>query len=81
MTNRERVLAALQARPNQWLAGHELVEAGGGWRYGARIYELRAQGHVIEERRDPSGRTSVGQYRLVAPAKPEQTVLFAETAA
>lgn len=77
MTNRDRVLAALRARPNQWLSGHDLVDAGGGWRYGARVYELRQAGHVIEERRDPTGRTSVGQYRLVVDVKPEQTTLFA----
>ena len=81
MTNRERVLAALMARPNQWISGKALVEAGGGWRYGARVYELRQAGHVIEERPDPDKRSAVGQYRIVIAVEPVQTSLFGEDAA
>ena len=81
MTNRDRVLAALMARPNEWLSGKALVDAGGGWRYGARIHELRQAGHIIEERPDPEHRTSVGQYRIVIPVEPVQTSLFGSEAA
>ena len=80
-TNRDRVLAALMARPNEWISGKALVEAGGGWRYGGRIYELRQAGHVIEERPDPDKRTAVGQYRIVIPTEPVQQSLFGEDVA
>ena len=65
MTRREAVLSALSARPNQWVSGLTLVEAGSGWRYSARIYDLRQAGYVIEERPDPEKRSAVSQYRLV----------------
>lgn len=65
MTRREATLAALSARPNAWVSGLTLVEAGSGWRYSARIWELRQAGHVIEERPDPEKRSAVHQYRLV----------------
>ena len=79
MTNRDRVLAALMAHPNQWVSGRDLVDAGGGWRYGARVYELRKQGHVIEERPEPDSESRVGQYRIVV--EPEQTSLFGKDVA
>lgn len=74
MTRREIVLAALKARANEWVSADELVAAGSGWRYAARVWELRQAGHRIEERRDPTGRHATGQYRLIV--EPEQTLLF-----
>jgi hypothetical protein len=79
MTNRDRVLAVLQARAGEWISGVDFVAAGGGYRYGGRVHELRQAGYVIEERRDPTGRTAVGQYRLVVD--PVQLAAFGETAA
>lgn len=67
MTRREVVYAVLRDRANEWVSANDLVDAGSGWRYAARVYELRAAGHVIEERADPTGRTRVAQYRLVVP--------------
>lgn len=64
MTRREAVLRYLQARPNQWTPGLELMNAEvGGTRAGGRIHELRLQGHQIERR--PSERSAVWEYRLV----------------
>lgn len=82
MTRRSIVLETLGAHPNQWVSGLTLVEAGSGWRYSARIYELRKAGHVIEERPDPSGRSAVHQYRLVVEeVAPGQIPLFGSEAA
>ena len=81
MTRRSATLAALSARPNTWVSGLTLVEAGSGWRYSARIWELRKQGFVIEERADPEKRSAVHQYRLVvAEVAPGQIPLFGEAA-
>lgn len=81
MTNRDRVLATLMARPNEWISGVEFVAAGGGYRFGGRIHELRQAGHVIEERADPERRSAVHQYRIVIPVEPQQTSLFGEDVA
>lgn len=64
-TNKQIVLDTLVAAHGSWVSGTTLVEAGAGWRYGGRIYELRQAGHTIEERRDPEKRSAVHQYRLV----------------
>ena len=55
-----RALAALQH--GQWTSGNELARVC-GWRFSARLFELRAAGYRIERR---SSRTSaVDDYRLV----------------
>ena len=80
MTNRENALALLQRHANHWVTGQMLVEAGAGYRYSARIWELRQPkwgGYNIEERRDPSGRSALGQFRLVDE---RQMSLFGEAA-
>lgn len=66
MTRRDAALTALQARPGQWITGAELIDAGAGYRYAARIHELKQAGHRIEERADPTKRSKLGQYRLIA---------------
>lgn len=76
MTNRECALALFLRRPGEWIGGQEFVEAGAGYRYAARIWELRQPkwgGHNIEERRDPTGRSALGQWRYIA--EPVQTSL------
>ena len=65
MTRREIAYTVLREHANEWVSGSALVEAGVGWRYSARLYELRQAGHVIEERPDPN--SSIHQYRLVIP--------------
>jgi hypothetical protein len=55
------ILGRLQAGP---ATGLELVHAGGGLRYNARIFELRKRGHVIEKTLVDEGR-GIWSYRLV----------------
>ena len=72
MTRREIAYTVLREHANEWVSGSQLVEAGVGWRYSARLYELRKAGHVIEERPDPN--SAIHQYRLVLPdVAPGQT--------
>lgn len=60
------VLARLRAAEGGWVRGIDLAHPDvGGLRFGGRVHELRAMGHVIEDRPDPSGKTRVHQYRLV----------------
>ena len=63
MTKREIVYTVLRERANEWTSGLMLVEAGAGWRYSARIHELRQAGHNIEQRASKS--SAVHEYRLV----------------
>jgi hypothetical protein len=65
MSNRDVAYNVLRDHANEWISGNTLVAAGAGYRFSARIYELRKAGHVIEERPDPSGRSAVHEYRLV----------------
>jgi len=57
-----RCLARL--RGGEWVSGNQLFEVA-GTRYGARLFELRQEGHVIEKR--PAPRSAVPQYRIVEP--------------
>jgi hypothetical protein len=60
-----RVLAALQASGSTGATTHELGQANiGGFRFGARIHELRAAGYRIVERRE---RTGSSRYTLIDP--------------
>lgn len=85
-TRRERVLEYLQQRPNTWVPGLELMNAEvGGLRAGARLYELRLEGHDIIRRPDPA--SAVHQYMLrlsdeqfMRRVGAEQLGLFAEVA-
>lgn len=57
-----RCLARLRHANGAWVPGRELAEVS-GYRFGGRIFELRAAGFVIERR---SSRTSaVDEYRIV----------------
>lgn len=56
-------LAALRASHGAWISGNELAHAS-GWRFSARVYELRAEGYVIERRSSRNG-WAVDEYRLV----------------
>ena len=81
MTRREIVLSVLREHANQWVSGKTLVDAGSGWRYSARIYELRKAGHVIEERPDPEHRSAIHEYKLVlSEVSPGQTAMWSDAA-
>lgn len=72
MTRRQAVLRYLQARPNIYVPGMELMNAEvGGTRAGARMEELKKEGHDIRSR--PSKRSAVWEYMLrvedVAPGQ------------
>jgi hypothetical protein len=77
MTKRQIAFTVLRENANEWVSGNLLVEAGVGWRYAARIHELRAAGWKIESRPDPSG-SAIHQYRLVLEdVAPGQTTWLA----
>ena len=74
-TQRERILQALQECPGQWVPSYELAAIA--LQYGARIYELRKQGYLIENKaQDVNGQVH-SAFRLVPAAS--QARLF-ETA-
>ena len=66
MSRRSVVYTVLRERANEWTSGNTLVAAGAGYRFGARIEELRKAGHTIESRRAP-GNSATWEYRLVIP--------------
>ena len=61
-TSKQRILWLLREAEGRWLSGLALAEVG-GYRFGARILELRADGYAIQRR--PSPRSAVHEYRLV----------------
>jgi biotin operon repressor len=67
-----RVLDCLRAADGAWISGNRIVADGGGWRYSARIHELRAAGYDIE-RRSVRG-SSVDEYKLVEQLQLELAV-------
>jgi hypothetical protein len=78
MSNRDIAYNVLRDHANEWISGNTLVAAGAGYRYSARIAELREAGHTIEARRDPSGKSSVWEFRLVLrDVAPGQETLWA----
>jgi hypothetical protein len=78
MSNRDVAYNVLRDHANEWISGNTLVAAGAGYRYSARIAELREAGHTIEARRDPSGKSSVWEFRLVLrDVAPGQETLWA----
>ena len=70
-TRKQLVLEYLQARPNQWVSGLDLMNKWvGGMRAGARMLELRKEGHDIRSR--PSKTSDVHEYVLIVETKPVQ---------
>lgn len=65
MTRRDVTYAVLRDHANEWVSAYQPIEAGAGLRYSARVHDLREAGHTIETRRDPTGQTTLAQYRLV----------------
>ncbi|MBX3031900.1 MAG: hypothetical protein KF809_17270 [Chloroflexi bacterium] len=69
MTQTQELLALLRERP-EGVTPLEALDEIGTLRLAARVYDLRAEGHVIEDRTVPvtarNGRTAhVKRYRLV----------------
>jgi hypothetical protein len=74
-SNYDRVLEYLQVRHDRGATNGELLNVG-GFRYGARIYELRKAGWIIETRP-----LADGEYRFILKGKlQDQSSLFAEMA-
>lgn len=68
-TRKQLVLERLQATPNEWVPGMDLMtKEVGGTRAGARIFDLREDGHKIVTGNDPN--SDVDRYMLVV--KPTQ---------
>ncbi|HEV3219565.1 MAG TPA: helix-turn-helix domain-containing protein [Candidatus Acidoferrales bacterium] len=73
MTQKHRILARL--RTGEWLSVVEATNEMFILRLGARIFDLRAEGHNIIERK-VAGR-SYSEYRLIPPNVPKLPPAFA----
>ena len=80
LTRKEQVLTYLEARKGTWVDGPEIAtEEVGGSEGLKRLRELRAEGHVIFNRKHPDPGRDVWQYQLVdkpvvpPPLKPDAT--------
>lgn len=84
-TRKEQVLSYLKEHLGEWVDGTEIMnEKVGGQRGGARIFDLRDDGYLIQARRHPDPERDIWQYRLpsdtqaplpepVSPLRPEAT--------
>lgn len=70
-TQRDKILALLQSRANQWVALFEILPLAA--QYGARIFELRGAGHRIENKTEHRNGQVHSWFRLV---EPDQARLF-----
>jgi hypothetical protein len=61
-TKKARLFALLKSR--RWQHVRDLAKAG-GFRFGARLEELRVDGHTIKVKRDPK-KPNLFHYRLVS---------------
>lgn len=59
-----RLLTLLES--GRWVCGDDLALEGIGWRFGARIHELRQDGYMVESRpcKAHPHTSRVGAYRL-----------------
>ena len=75
MTQAQRILALLRRNGESGVTAIEMLEEVGSFRLAARIFELRAMGHLIDSEpwRTPSGKV-VSRYIL--HEKPEQLPLL-----
>jgi len=65
-SKKQEILKILQERKNTWVDSKLLFQITvGGERFGARIEELRKEGHVIETRQNPDPSKKAWQYRLI----------------
>jgi hypothetical protein len=76
MTQKDRILNRL--RTGEWLSVVEATKEMYILRLGARIFDLRAEGHNIIERK-VAGK-SYSEYKLIAPVVPKLPPAFAPKA-
>lgn len=70
LTRKQQVLQYLKDRANQWVDGPEIAnETVGGSEGHKRWRELRDEGYPVENRRHPSPRRDIWQYRYVSSAR------------
>lgn len=75
MTRRSVTFDVLRDHANEYVSGLTLVAAGSGYRYSARIAELREAGWKIESRRSKD--SAVWEFMLVIEdVAPGQTELW-----
>ncbi len=55
MTAKAEALAVLARHAGEWVTAQELIDAGAGYRFGARLDDLRRDGHAIESKRGKRG--------------------------
>ena len=66
-TQCEKILAALQATPGEWVSLLALWKASGSMAVHSRINDLRQRGHIIENRTPQVARQVHSSYRLILP--------------
>ena len=70
-TRKQLVLEVLEKNLNVWIDGSVLMQPDcGGGRFGARIEELRKDGHAVEARPHPDPKRDIWQYRICDKASP-----------
>jgi hypothetical protein len=70
-TRKQLVLEVFQKNLNVWIDGSVLMQPDcGGGRFGARIEELRKDGHIVEARPHPDPKRDIWQYRICDKALP-----------
>jgi biotin operon repressor len=71
-SQREKILRLLQGRTNEWVSLPEILSLGVA-QYNARLFELRALGHKIENKTQEVEGVRHSWYRLVTE-KPLQLI-------
>lgn len=69
-TQRDKILALLQARANGWVALYEVLPLAA--QYSARVHELRKMGHRIENKVAHRDGQVCSWFRLVLPKVKER---------
>lgn len=63
MTNAEKILQALEKAGKKGIHSFDLAKIG-GWRYAARIHELRKEGNQIAAIHERQGKSVGVRYKL-----------------
>ncbi len=68
LTRKEQILRVLLENKGEWVDGTRLAtEEVGGSEGLRRLRELRADGHIVQQRRHPDADRDIWQYRIVDP--------------
>ena len=62
----DRILAALQQHPGEWIGMPTLCHLSGSYNVHSRIAELRARGHTIEHKNERRDGLLLSFYRLIS---------------